>query len=189
MYLVVRSLKHNNAKVDYEIQERDILKIGRVKFAVKEIRYASSQPTKDEEVKHEKGHSSNSIFTDSKDEDFEEFIDVPAILNQREEEGQANDRWCRFCWASEANNNNPLLGTCKCAGTVGHIHFDCLCSWLNIRRQSKTSNNFTTYFWRAFECEICKSAYPLMMKAHGKNYNLVNYEKPEGDYMVLESLS
>jgi len=41
MYLVVRSLKHNNEKIDYEVQERDILKIGRVKFAVKEIGYAS----------------------------------------------------------------------------------------------------------------------------------------------------
>lgn len=28
-----------------------------------------------------------------------------------------------------------------------------------------------------------------MMKAHGKNYNLVKYDKPEGNYMVLESLS
>jgi len=34
-----------------------------------------------EEVKEEMGHSSNSIFTDTKEEDFEEFTDVMAILN------------------------------------------------------------------------------------------------------------
>ena len=28
-----------------------------------------------------------------------------------------------------------------------------------------------------------------MMKANGTTYNLVKYEKPQGDYMVLESLS
>lgn len=39
MYLVVRSLKHNNVKIEYDIQQGDILKVGRVKFAVKEIRY------------------------------------------------------------------------------------------------------------------------------------------------------
>lgn len=50
MYLVVRSLKHNNTKIvliifkvnfeqEYEIQQGDILKVGRVKFAVKEIKY------------------------------------------------------------------------------------------------------------------------------------------------------
>ena len=69
--------------------------------------------------KVEKGHSSNSVFTDCNDEDFEEFTDVPAIMNQTEEDGEASGRWCRFCWASEATENNPLLGTCKCAGTVG----------------------------------------------------------------------
>mmetsp|Transcript_26638 Transcript_26638/g.35644 ORF Transcript_26638/g.35644 Transcript_26638/m.35644 type:complete len:80 (+) Transcript_26638:994-1233(+) len=79
MYLVVRSLKHNNEKMDYEIKERDILKIGRVKFAVKEIGY--SEPKTVEKPTVEMGHSSNSIFTNSKDEDFEEFTEVPAILN------------------------------------------------------------------------------------------------------------
>jgi hypothetical protein len=39
MFLVVRSLKHNNTKIEYDIQQGDILKVGRVKFAVKEIRY------------------------------------------------------------------------------------------------------------------------------------------------------
>ena len=28
-----------------------------------------------------------------------------------------------------------------------------------------------------------------MMKAQGRTYNLVKYDKPQGDYMVLESLS
>lgn len=37
MYLVVRSLKHNNSKIDYVMQKGDIIKLGRIKFAVKEI--------------------------------------------------------------------------------------------------------------------------------------------------------
>ena len=92
MFLVVRSLKYNNEKVDYEIMDRDILKIGRVKFAVKEIGYAPKPEKKEgddkegeaedkkEEEKVEKGHSSNSKFTDSKDEEFEEYSDVHGIL-------------------------------------------------------------------------------------------------------------
>ena len=35
MYLVIRSLKCGNDKIDYQIKKGDILKIGRVKFAVK----------------------------------------------------------------------------------------------------------------------------------------------------------
>jgi len=69
---------------DYEIIESDILKIGRVKFAVKEIGYSETNVAMQdspEAKKVEKGHSSNSTFTDSKDEDFEEFTEVPAIMN------------------------------------------------------------------------------------------------------------
>lgn len=195
MYLVVRSLKVNNEKIDYEIQEKDILKIGRVKFAVKEIGKANQMEV-DEPPKEEKGHSANSIFTDTNEEDFEEFIQVPATMCDMSHEDP--ERKCRFCWASEATQENPLLGTCKCAGSVGQIHYSCLSSWLETRKQSKVSSNFKTFFWKAFECEICKTPYPLQMKAQGggnngggliNTYNLVKYEKPQGDYMVLESLS
>ena len=114
---------------------------------------------------------------------------MPAVFNQTEEEGETLGIACRFCWAHEATKANPLLGTCKCTGSVAQIHFDCLRQWLEVRRKSKTSENFTTYFWRAFECEICKTEYPLMMKTGDKRFNLVKYDKPEGNYMVLESLS
>jgi|Transcript_27076 hypothetical protein len=80
MYLVVRSLKINNEKIDYEIQEKDILKIGRVKFAVKEIGYAAQPMDVDSQVKEEKGHSANSVFTDTNEEEFEEFINVKATM-------------------------------------------------------------------------------------------------------------
>ena len=51
---------------------------------MKEISFAGSEKKADKnenEPKKEMGHSSNSIFTDSKDEDFEEFVDVPAIMH------------------------------------------------------------------------------------------------------------
>lgn len=141
----------------------------------------------DSQPKEEQGHSANSIFTDTNEEDFEEFCEVPATMEDMSHEDP--ERKCRFCWNSEADEENPLLGTCKCAGSVGQIHYSCLAAWLQSRQQSKLSVNFSTYFWKAFECEICKTAYPLMMKAQGKIYNLVKYDKPQGDYMVLESLS
>jgi E3 ubiquitin-protein ligase DOA10 len=75
------------------------------------------------------------------------------------------EKKCRFCWMAGASPENPLLGTCKCAGSVGYIHLDCLKEWLNVKKQQKNSTNFSTFFWKAFECEICKSAYPLMIKA------------------------
>ena len=102
---------------------------------------------------------------------------------------ESDEKKCRSCWTSGACTENPLLGSCKCSGSVGYIHLKCLCSWLEVKRQAKISPNFSTFFWKSFECEICKNAYPLMVKAAGRTYNLVQYQKPVGDYLVLESLS
>ena len=80
--------------------------------------------TKKEE-KQERGHSSNSVYTVSNDEDYEDFDEVDAIL-----EGDPNNEdteiRCRFCWNSGADKENPLLVYCLCAGSVRYIHFSCL---------------------------------------------------------------
>jgi hypothetical protein len=62
-------------------------------------------------------------------------------------------------------------------------------SWLDVKKQQKLSLAFSSYYWKAFECEICKKAYPLVIRTHGKTYNLVEYEKPDGDFLALESLN
>jgi len=42
-----------------------------------------------------------------------------------------------------------------------------------MKRREKVVDNFTTLNWKTFECEICKCAYPLMVKVHhnGKDYH------------------
>jgi hypothetical protein len=82
-----------------------------------------------------------------------------------------------------------LFQICKCSGSVGYIHFNCLRSWLEVKKQCKISPTFSSFYWKAFECEICKKAYPLVLRADGKTYNLVDYERPDGDFLVLESLN
>jgi E3 ubiquitin-protein ligase DOA10 len=62
-------------------------------------------------------------------------------------------------------------------GSVGSIHLKCLQSWLEVKRQAKNSVNFSSFFWKTFECEICKKAYPLMIKAGDQKFNLVQFEK------------
>lgn len=64
---------------------------------------------------------------------------------------------CRFCWCTEESDDNPLILACKCAGTVGYIHYNCLKSWLKTQRHVKEyGENVTSYYWKKFECEICK---------------------------------
>jgi len=61
--------------------------------------------------------------------------------------------------------------------------------WLNNKKSMKNAEHYCSYFWKTFECEICKTAYPLMIKSNGKNFHLVNYERPATSYLVLESLN
>jgi hypothetical protein len=61
--------------------------------------------------------------------------------------------------------------------------------WLNAKKNVKNGDNYISYFWKTFECEICKTAYPLMIKTNGKNFHLVGYERPNTSYLVLESLN
>ena len=82
-----------------------------------------------------------------------------------------------------------MFSSCKCSGSVGYIHFNCLKNWLDVKKQCKVSANFSSYYWKAFECEICKKAYPLVLRTENKTYNLVDYERPDGDFLVLESLN
>ena len=130
---------------------------------MKEIGYSTdsqAMEVEDDKSTQERGHSANSIHTSTNDEEWEEFEHVQALM----EDVQDEESKCRFCWQAGASVDNPLLCTCSCKGTMTYIHLDCLKSWLNVKKQQKQSPNFNTYFWKAFECEICKRAYPLMIK-------------------------
>lgn len=129
------------------------------------------------------------------DEEFFEFEKVESVFNDLPEEElnikQANEEvpYCKFCYSAVTENNNPLISCCKCAGSMGYIHYGCLKQWLDVKKSMKQGEHFTSIFWKSFECEICKKAYPLMIKSNGKNYHLVDYERPTTSYLVLESLN
>ena len=64
--------------------------------------------------------------------------------------------------------------------------------WIKTKRISKVSPNVCSYFWKAFECEICKTSYPYVFKANGRKYCLIDSEelcKTFDNYMILESLN
>ena len=102
------------------------MKIGRIKFAVKEISYfieSQAMVADESEEMKEKGHTSNSIFTNSHDEEWEEFEEVDAITESGHGDESKN---CRFCYSDECDIENPLLISCKFAGSVGYLHLECL---------------------------------------------------------------
>jgi len=136
----VRSLKNPEGKFDYKIKKFDTIKLGRVRFRVKDFNCEQMNLTPKE--LHE--------------QDLKEALTVKTAKDfLQENNGEAPN--CRFCWCPEENDANPLILACKCRGSVGLIHFECLKNWMKTQRHTKVPNdNVTSHYWKKFECEICK---------------------------------
>jgi len=96
---------------------------------------------------------------------------------------------CRFCWGSEFSLLNPLLSSCKCNGGIKYVHYQCLKEWLNSKRQVKEYSTVATLMYKIFECELCKTPYPLFFKVGNRKYSLVDSPKRTGSYLTLDMLT
>ena len=90
---------------------------------------------------------------------------------------------------------------------MGHVHLECLREWLNSKRSVKVSDCVRTYCWKSLECELCKERFPgqvfadgtvitdkllvskKKMASMGDPIEILEYDKPDTDYIVLESVT
>lgn len=107
MWLVVRALKEKSQKLDYQLLKYDIIKLGRVKFRIKD--FSGEGSTIDKE----------NISEGDRHEDLRHLDDF--VLNP--DQDAVVETSCRFCWNSYAPPENPLLGACRCQGSVNYLHF------------------------------------------------------------------
>lgn len=73
---------------------------------------------------------------------------------------------CRFCWGTDSSEENPCIVPCNCSGSVGFIHYLCLKNWLQLKMSVKETSELQTLYWKNFECEICKFAYPYLFRVN-----------------------
>jgi hypothetical protein len=102
------------------------------------------------------------------------------------------DIQCKVCWDNSSTPENPLLNSCRCAGSVRFIHYECLKFWLKQKMAKKENEHLISYTWKEFECEICKKPYPYVFRSNGIQYRLVDVEQDiprERNYILLESLT
>jgi len=176
---VIISKPHNNntnnninmnsgfvSKFNYCLKKNDIIKLGRIKFLVREINMIGATVDKTQEI-------------------FKNYKECSFIEN-------LESNVCRICLMSSTEEQNPMISICKCKGSNGLIHLNCLSSWLKhkltIREMSKKAG--ITYTVKAYNCEICKEPYPISIKYGETSYNLLTYPIPDGqNFVILESLN
>ena len=69
---------------------------------------------------------------------------------------------------------------------MGAIHISCLKEWLNGKRLVYEGIKVTSYFCKALECELCKE--PFENKLRSSLFAIMQFDKPEKNYMILESI-
>jgi hypothetical protein len=73
-----------------------------------------------------------------------------------------------------------------------NLHLECLKLWLKSKLEIKEINNKpgVSYIINKFNCELCHEPYPITIKNNNINYNLIDYNVPEGqNYIILQSLN
>ena len=65
----------------------------------------------------------------------------------------------------------------------------CLKDWLNTKKIRKPNRVASCFTWKVLECELCKVKFPDYINYKGKIYELLDLEKPDNPYMVLELIS
>jgi len=171
MDVIVRGLKEDNSQIGYELKVGDYVKLGRVRFLVKEIRDHTGR-----------------VRT----------VEMPTTSNNVEEGNQPaeenNSIACRICLMDHVDEdpiNNTILTPCKCKGSCGYVHYGCLRQWIdskNITTESSHSGGLKNLYKKLF-CEICKHDLPLTMEIQGEQIDLLGADKPcNGPYIILERI-
>lgn len=57
---------------------------------------------------------------------------------------------------------------------------------MNSKKVTKFSKSSISYYWKNYECELCKKMFTLTLD---QSNPLIDYSTPEKNFMVLESLS
>lgn len=94
---------------------------------------------------------------------------------------------CRVCLETHCTELNPFIAPCQCKGGVQYIHLACVKYWLNSKRISMERVAIKSYYWEELQCEICKGLFELKTEINGEIVNLLEYDRPDAPYMVIES--
>lgn len=97
---------------------------------------------------------------------------------------------CRICLLEESEEDDPLINPCKCQGSVGFIHIECLKKWLDSKLVTKVYAYLIVHSFKDLKCEICNSLLPERIYFKGTIKYLINLQLPENDdYIILETIS
>ena len=169
LWLVVRYL---NSPKGYMVTEGDVIKMGRLKFRVKEL----------------KGADPNKRISNFNLQEFVHLKENTEESYSEDEDGMKFKLPCRICLSENYKEDNPLICPCNCDGTMKYIHLKCLQRALRSKVTSRSSENALSFSWKNMDCDLCKRPYPYKFILNGNTIELIEIPKPPEKYVILEGL-
>lgn len=148
-------INHNE---DYYLCKNDIIKLGRVKYALNEMIIKTTEDTMKVDVESDPIECPYNIsYVNYGTEPVFNFIYKTHTPQKNNE-----DITCKYCLSGGSNKENPLVKMCKCTGGIEFCHYKCLKAWMQTKLSIKDNQEktVTSYNIKAFNCEICKTPYP-----------------------------
>lgn len=105
--------------------EGDVIRMGRMKFRVIEIKTSTEKPVPVNLSELLLGVEQEEIESDEEDHDESMKFHLP----------------CRICWQTDFSPDNPLISPCICDGTMKYIHLICLQKWLRSKLVGRSSEH------------------------------------------------
>ena len=93
---------------------------------------------------------------------------------------------CKYCMMEEGEEIGEFLcSPCKCSGSCGLVHFNCLEKWNQSKVKKSQVKGLTYYNFQKFFCEVCKEQYPKIIEKRGKAFELMPIQMPKGNHLIL----
>ena len=178
-----------NTNDDYYLRKNDIIKLGRVKYALNEIHIAERVNTEEvNDILDPHGYNINKININTPP--VFDFIFQAKTTEGEEKNGEV---LCKICYSDSNDKENPLVHLCQCSGGIRFAHYQCIKKWMETKLNIKENEKKTvkSYNIKSFNCEICKTPYPFRFKIEGRDdtFDLIDITLPTSNYIVLESLN
>jgi hypothetical protein len=166
LWLVVRDLPARG----HVLQEGDVFKLGRFKLRVRQMVPGPSVTA---------SPSQSAIQPELQLEDTEAPAQDPAA--------DLSTIPCRICLLEGSTDDDPLISSCSCNGSIRYVHLGCLRHWIKGRLNLSDSMPNGTYFYKQLTCELCHSPYPAYVNVSGGRVPLVPVPKTQPPFIVLEN--
>jgi RING-variant domain len=138
-----------------KISEGDCIKLGRIRFKIKELKLESGDSEKGESKPKENVVKN---YIQENGTNFE-ILKEKMVHYDINDSQKSSGTVCRICLSDE-ESEAPLVSPCKCSGSMQYIHIHCMQKWLASKLKSKSTSFSVSFSLKNFECELCKTMLP-----------------------------